>query len=135
MKKITRTFVRTKETMDLYIKKIIEREDKSIPVNPFLDWKQNFIKEFEHWVIIPNEFPYDAIATVNHMIATKREVPFDWRLLTPEEEKEIEYLKETYLNENYDVVWENLPKGQTIPGHFHLHLLVLKREEVQKIPR
>jgi hypothetical protein len=63
------------------------------------------------------------------MIVTKRIVPFDWRLLTPEEEKEIEFLKETYLNEHYEVVWENLPKGQTVPGHFHLHLLVLKRSE------
>ncbi len=130
MKKITRTFVRTRETMDGYIEKMIERRDLSLPMNPFLDWKQSVIKEFEHWVIIENEFPYDAIATVHHMIATKREVAFDWRLLTKEEEKEIEFLKETYLNQNYDVVWENLPKGQTIPGYFHLHLLVLKREEV-----
>ncbi len=130
MKKITRTFARTKEMMDKYIEKMIERRDLSVPVNPFLDWKANCVKEFNYWFIIKNEFPYDAISITNHMIATKRVVPFDWRLLTEEEEKEIELLKETYINENYDVVWENLPKGQTIPSHFHLHLLVLKREEV-----
>jgi hypothetical protein len=117
--------------MDRYIQAIVERKELTVPVNPFLNWKESCIKEFEHWVIIPNEFPYDAISTTNHMIATKRAVAFDWRLLTLEEEKEIDMLKETYLNEHYDVVWENLPKGQTVPAHFHLQLLVLMSEEVK----
>ncbi len=130
MKKITKSFVRTEETMNKYIQKIIERRDLSIPINPFLDYKSEMIKEFKHWVIIQNEFPYDVIATTHHMIATKRPIAFDWQLLTKEEEREMDFLKETYLNDNYDVVWENLPRGQTVPVHFHLHLLVLKREEV-----
>jgi hypothetical protein len=81
-------------------------------------------------VIIENEFPYDAIATTSHMISTKREVRLDWNLLNDDEIKEFEDIKENYLHDNYDVLWENLPKGQSIPGHFHLHLLVLKREEI-----
>lgn len=130
MANITRTFLRSDEMMTKYMEVIKEREEKDIKYNPFTSNHETLVKEFNHWNIIENEFPYDAIATVSHMIATKREVPFDWRLLTLEEEKEIEYLKETYLNEHYDVVWENLPKGQTIPKHFHLHLLVLKREKI-----
>lgn len=127
---MTKTFVRSEETMAKYLEFARIRKEKGIAVNPFKDWKDYIIKEFDYWYIIPNDFPYDAIATVNHMIAPKREVAFDWRLLTPEEEKELDYLKETYINEHYDVVWENLPKGQTVPAYFHLHLLVLKREEI-----
>ena len=130
MANITRTFLRSDEMMTKYMEVMKKREEKGIKYNPFTSNQEILVKEFNYWNIIENEFPYDAIATVSHMIATKREVPFDWRLLTSEEEKEIEFLKETYLNENYDVVWENLPKGQTIPKHFHLHLLVLKREEI-----
>lgn len=129
MKPITKTLLRSPEMMDLYIKTMEKRREEGQLSTSFLDGSHVIVKEFDHWVIIENAFPYDGIASTSHMIVTKRIVPFDWRLLTPEEEKEIEFLKETYLNEHYEVVWENLPKGQTVPGHFHLHLLVLKRSE------
>lgn len=129
MKPITRTHTRTRETMERYIATMKKRREEGQIKGSFLDGSHRIIKEFNHWAIIENEFPYDAIASTSHMIVTKRFVAFDWRLLTPEEEKEINSLKETYLSEHYEVVWENLPKGQTIPTHFHLHLLVLKREE------
>lgn len=127
MKKITRTFLRTDETMTRYMQIDEERKAKNIVFDPYENPK---IKEFTHWAIVNNDFPYDAVATTSHMIFTKRSIPFDWKLLTKEEKEEFEHLKETYLKDNYDVVYENLPKGQTIPGHFHLHLLVLKREEI-----
>lgn len=128
-KKVTRTFVRTEKGMSEYIRISQERKSKGEEVNIFSNWKDSLIKEFKHWVIINNEFPYDAIATTSHMISTKRVVPFDWNLLNEEEIKEFNELKNTYIKENYEVLWENLPKGQTQPGHFHLHLLIQKREE------
>lgn len=127
--KITKTFLRTEETMARYAEKINARA-KGVEVrNPFLLWEELMIKDFEHWVIIPNEFPYDAIAKVSHMICPKRNVGFDWRLLTTEEKEELEQLKNGYLKENYDALWENFPMGQTFKSNFHLHLLVLRREE------
>lgn len=130
MANITRTFLRSDETMTRYMKTMKEREEKGVKFNQFLSNEKKVIKEFEYWIIIDNEFPYDAVATTSHMIATKREVAFDWKLLTIEEDKELEKLQREYLNEHYDVIWENLPKGQTAPGHFHLHLLILKREQI-----
>lgn len=96
--------------------------------NPFENWQDCLVKEFEHWVIIENEFPYDAVATTSHMISTKRMVTFDWKLLNAEEIVELQKIKEGYIKDNYDVLWENLPRGSTFPAHFHLHLMVLKRE-------
>ncbi len=130
MLNITRTFLRSDEMMTKYMSDMRELEEKGTRTNPFLDWKSCLVKEFEHWVIIENKYPYDAIATTSHIISTKREVAFNWDLLTPEELDEFNAIKKDYLSEHYDVIWENLPKGQTVPGHFHLNLLVLKREEV-----
>ncbi len=127
-KKVTRTFLRTQETMERYMKVSEERKSSGQKVDHFLNWKDHCIKEFNNWVIVENEFPYDAVASVSHMIATKREVGFDWDLLTTEEREEYELIKKTYLSEHYDAIWENLPRGSTVAHHFHLHLIVLKRE-------
>jgi hypothetical protein len=72
------------------------------------------------------------VAKTNHMIFIKRDVVFDWDLLTKGELDELSYLKKTYIADNYDSVWENLPSGQTVPGRFHLHLIKLKREEFKR---
>ncbi len=128
-KKVTRTFLRTEESMNRYMQ--ISEERKRLGQKPthFTDWHEGLIKEFTHWVIVTNEFPYDAIASTSHMISTKREVAFDWALLSPEELAEFDQIKRDYIRSNYDVLYENLPSGATISNHFHLHLLILRREE------
>lgn len=130
MTNITRTFLRTEGMMTKYMEVMKEREAKGIKYNPFTSNSEIVVKEFRYWNIIENEFPYDAVATTTHMIATKREVPFDWSLLNEEEKIEFEKIKKEYIAEHYDAIWENLPKGQTISKHFHLNLLVLKREVI-----
>lgn len=129
-KKVTRTFLRTPETMERYMKTAEERKLSGVKVDHFLKWQESLVKEFNHWVIVTNEFPYDAVASTSHMLATKREVGFDWDLLTKEERDEYELIKKTYLAEHYDAIWENLPRGSTVAHHFHVHLIVLKREEI-----
>ena len=126
---IDRTFLRSNATMDKYIQAGKERAKMSNPPNPFADLDAIALKTFKYWIIVPNDFPYDAIATTSHLLFTKRKVAFDWSLLTQEEIAELESLRKTYFNEHYDLLWENLPKGQTVPGHFHLHLLTLRREK------
>lgn len=130
IKKVTRTFLRSNEMMTKYMRISEGRRERAEIVDPFSKWNELLVKEFKHWAIIKNEFPYDAVAKISHMISTKRNVPFDWNLLNEEELKEFAEIKNTYIKENYDALWENLPRGITIPIHFHLHLIVLKREEV-----
>ncbi len=129
-KQISRTFVRSDAMMDKYIASIKARAKMENPPNPFEDIESIALKKFKHWVIIPNDFPYDAIATTNHLLFTRRKVAFSWDLLTKDEIDELNHLKKTYIADNYDAIWENLPSGQTVPGHFHLQLLILKREDV-----
>ena len=131
--KITKTFIRTEKTMDAYFKNLKDVEDGK--VKSFMDQLdeisktgEGVIKEFKHWFIIENAFPYDMFAEINHLLLTKEKKSFSWDNVSQEEKDELELLKKTYFAENYDVVYENLSSSQTQPGWFHLHLLKLKRE-------
>lgn len=81
------------------------------------------LREFTHWRIVANQFPYDMIASVHHMAVPKRHVPEE--AVTDEEWTELDAIKRGYIAENYEIVLETMPKKKSIPGHFHIHLLVL----------
>ena len=80
------------------------------------------IATFNHWVIVPNRFPYDAIANVHHMIMPREHII--QAKVTKEAWAELASLKQGYLNDHYDVIMESLPSQSSIPKHFHLHLIV-----------
>lgn len=73
---MTGTCTRTPETMQKYFEMNEAHRNNPEAFPPFDPYAKPVIKEFEHWFIIENDFPYDAIATVNHMIFTKRKVAF-----------------------------------------------------------
>lgn len=81
------------------------------------------IKEFVHWRIIDNAYPYDAVAEKHHMIVTKEHV--DENDLSQTAAKELLNLK-PQLSDDYMYLLESLPKQKSIPRHHHLHLLVAK---------
>jgi hypothetical protein len=85
-------------------------------------------KRYSKWKIIENEFPYDKIATCNDMIVPIRHTIEDG--LTKEELKELLKIKKD-INDKYDVIVENTHKRKSIPGHFHLHLLIIKEEDME----
>ena len=132
----TVSLMRTKETMKKYFDYLAEIAKKELnndkEEDPFKDIEKRAIKKFKYWILVKNNFPYDAIAEISHLLFTRRKVPFDWELLTTEERNELIELKKTYLKENYDTIIENLPSIQTVPGHFHLQLLKLKRIPVEE---
>lgn len=127
---IDTTFLREKETMKAYQEHMAKKpEDRSPKGSPF-NRTENIIKEFKFWRIVGNDFPYDAVAMTNHMICTKRQTPFLWSELNNDEKKEFYVIKKSYLDQHYDVLYENLASAATKPGWFHLHLLKLKRFEI-----
>jgi len=46
--------------------------------------------------------------------------------LTKEESQELQDIKGSYINTEYDWIIEPTHKNKSIPGHFHLHLIVGK---------
>ncbi|MDP9249073.1 MAG: hypothetical protein M3M85_00990 [bacterium] len=86
--------------------------------------KSDTLEDFRYWRIVENLFPWDRIIKVHHMIISKRHATAD--KLAPKERQELEKLKSGYINKNYGVMAEATHRKKSIPGHFHLHLLVLK---------
>ncbi|OGI95613.1 hypothetical protein A2917_03630 [Candidatus Nomurabacteria bacterium RIFCSPLOWO2_01_FULL_42_17] len=111
--------LRSLETHQKYLKFIA---DGNLSHGCNLCKTQPSIKEFVHWRIVPNPFPYDAVAKIHHMILPKRHVMYGE--LNEEEKMEYESLRWTYVEDNYDFVYQVVIKRQSIPEHFHTSLLV-----------
>lgn len=82
------------------------------------------IEEFTYWRIIPNKYPHDAVAKVHDMIVPKGH--FVESELSEAAMQELYELKYSVLNDRYCFLTEALPRGKSIPGHFHLHLIIPK---------
>lgn len=80
------------------------------------------LRSFRHWAIVKNNFPYDKIATVHNMIIPKRHVTE--REISQEEWVEYQKIKDEILHAEYEFLIEATNKKKTIPGHFHIHLIV-----------
>ncbi len=81
-------------------------------------------KEFVHWKIVKNDFPYDVIAEAHDMIMPLRHTIENG--LMKEEWQEWLEIKEKYVGDNYEYVIEPVPKHKSYPDHFHLHLITAK---------
>ncbi len=82
--------------------------------------------DFKYWKVLPAAFPYDKIASTHHMILPLRHTTGED--LSSAELEELHTLKKGYLNDNYYLISEALPKRKTIPSHFHLHLFVPRND-------
>lgn len=124
----TNTALRTPETWQRYQ----ERRKTKDPAECFLCHPQSrsdselVVKEFTHFFIVANEYPYDAVAEVHHLLAPKRHID-DQDDLDVDELHEYGETVVPYLEENYDFIGQNTPHNQTVPQHLHLHLLTWRR--------
>lgn len=85
-------------------------------------------RTYEHWKIVRNKFPYDLIADEHVMLVPNRHVLE--QELTPEEIAEFQAIKHSdEIQHTYDNFIESTHRSRSIPPHFHLHLMILKRFE------
>ena len=83
------------------------------------------VKEFAGWKIVENEYPYDRIAETNHMVTLKQHTAET--ALTSHEKMEYERDVKPYLQQQYDMIFENTLRAKSIPDHHHLHMIALKQ--------
>ena len=111
--------LRSRKTFNKYVKAraegILDHGCRLCQIKP--------IKEFSYWKIIENEYPWDLIAKVNHLILPIRHVIYE--KLNKAEKEEFDLIKSTYL-EKYEMIVEATHRKKSIPDHFHQHLLILK---------
>lgn len=84
------------------------------------------VQKFEYWRVIPNDFPYDRIADRHCMLVPKRHVA-DLGALSAEALAEYDEIEDKL--EGFDALLKNLPHDQSIPNHFHLHLIKYKEAD------
>lgn len=85
--------------------------------------RQKLVKEFDHFKIIENDFPYDGIAEVSHLLFPKRHIK--GHEYTKEEIDELNNIKVGYLhNADYNYLMEGITKS-SIPAHVHYHAIRL----------
>lgn len=118
------TYLRTDETWQKY-----QNEPKKNSGECFmcdLDYVV-IVKEFNHWVVIENNYPYDTVASTHHLLIPKRHFPFIDNA-TPDELDELYQLKHQFDKEAfYDCFIENFSVGKSQPQHIHYHLVTWKR--------
>jgi diadenosine tetraphosphate (Ap4A) HIT family hydrolase len=93
---------------------------------------KNVVREYAHFLIMANDFPYSRIAKVNHMLSPKRHVASFYELNDAERAE----LETIYIDIDrgvsdgtlppYDQIIKNTTRNMTIPGHVHLHLIQFK---------
>jgi hypothetical protein len=79
-------------------------------------------REFTHWRIVENSFPYDRIARVHDMLLPKEHKAE--HELSHEEWLEYNTLKHGIVDENYQFILEATSSNKSVPKHFHVHLTV-----------
>lgn len=111
---------RNKETDDKYIKWKKNGGHNKKGECLFCD-KRKYAKEYKHWVLIKNDFPYDRYFRVCDMLSPKRHISGMYEL-TLDEYIEFLDLKKKF-SKKYNVLLENFGATASL-SHWHLHLLV-----------
>lgn len=81
------------------------------------------LKEWNYWVLIKNEFPYDKIASKHDMLVPTRFFEKE-REMEDTEIHELLDIKDE-ISDNYNFFLENTKWGKSIPLQFHLHCIKL----------
>jgi hypothetical protein len=92
--------------------------------------KEPRLREWKHWAIIDNAFPYSAVFKTHHLLLPKRVTTEDG--LTAAERKELPLILKELNNEGaYDCMMSNFTKKQSILQHYHMHLLSFKEKRFE----
>ncbi len=83
------------------------------------------LRQWKHWKIIDNAFPYDVAFSTHHLLLPKRVVPENE--LTGTERAELEKILEA-VSDEYDCLLVNFISKQSVRNHFHVHLMTYKDE-------
>ena len=117
--------VRSIETYIKYKKHMETNDGKEWLANAL----KNPIKDFGLWVLIEDQFPWDNISTVHHLIFPKRVFRFADDI--NDEERKCLHDVLLQMKKDYDIVVDKIDRidgsNRSIKYHYHLHLLNLKK--------
>ncbi len=81
------------------------------------------VREFSHWIIIKNRFPYDRMARTNDMLVSRKPLLSHYNG-TDEVKAEYHSIINLLAEEGfYDALIENFPKVKSVQTYAHTHLV------------
>ena len=80
-----------------------------------------------YWRVCRNQYPYDKVAEISWILMPRRCVS-DWNELTTDEQREYREFRLIAGDYGVNIFMWSTPGTQSIPGHFHEHLLRLYRD-------
>lgn len=122
------TYLRTQETWEAYKER---RNAITLRGEGCFMCKEGkpILKRFEHWLIITNQYPYDAVASRHDMLIPIEHVPDKDELSLKAFDELEQILQDLNLLGTYDCIMQNFTVGQSQPEHLHYHLVTWKRHD------
>ena len=105
------------------------QEYLSLNIPPFSSF--TLIKQYEFWMIIKNDFPYDAVFDKHHLLLPKRKVS-QFRDITIREQEEYHAILHTALEQgDYDFYFINANKKRSVQSYWHAHLATWQKNQLK----
>lgn len=79
------------------------------------------LREWKHWRLIDNRFPYDRVFQEHHMLVPRRRVA-QYSDFTMPELMELDKIIREFCEVNYDALLLNMISGRSVLDMFHLHV-------------
>jgi diadenosine tetraphosphate (Ap4A) HIT family hydrolase len=88
---------------------------------------RDVVREYTHFVVMKNDFPYTRVARDSHMLSPRRHVASIYDL-TSDELAELHTIITAIEtgDGDYDQIIKSTFKNMSIPSHVHLHLIRFK---------
>lgn len=96
-----------------------QREKTGVRACPFCK-PEKILAEWKYWILLENDYPYDAVSVKHDLLVLKEHKS------EVDRNAWIEFDQSKYALTDYHCIIENLPQRQSVPGHFHYHLLRYK---------
>lgn len=84
------------------------------------------LESFKYWKIVPNEFPYDRIASRHDLLIPRRKIADIFQLSQRETTELRRIMKMINKQKRYDAILFPFHWSRTIRTHLHFHLLRIK---------
>ena len=88
--------------------------------------QERILKEYTHWYIIPNLYPYDQVTKIHDMLVPRRVFSRMSECNKNEWDEYLTIIAQLEQEKKYDALIENFAKGRSVLRHLHLHLVIWK---------
>lgn len=118
-----RLLLRTEATAERYVAEQMNNPHRACPLCLY----EGVEREFTYWVLMKNKFPYDRYFSKSDMLVLRRHA--SEQEVTDAERAELFTIRTEILTSEYDSVMDHLPRQKSIPGHYHVHLIEIRRHD------